>query len=87
MTKWTIRWTETATRDLGRLDRTAARRILQKLESSATNPDRFFSRLSGTAEHKLRIGDYRLLALLLHRERIIVIERVDHRSRVYQRMR
>lgn len=87
MIRWTIKWTEIATRDLGRLDRTAARRILHKLESTAIDPDRFVSRLSGTAEHNLRVGDFRLLDLLLHGERIIVVERVDHRSRVYQRLR
>lgn len=87
MTRWTIKWTETAMRDLSRLDRTAARRILQKLESSTTDPDRFFARLTGSAEHKLRVGDFRLLALLLHGEKTIIVERVDRRSRVYQQLR
>jgi len=46
---------------------------------------RFFSRLVAADEYKLRVGDYRLLAALDSRSETILIERVDHRSRIYER--
>ena len=50
-----------------------------------TNPSHFFTRLIGSDEYKLRIGDYRLIAVLSHSDRLVLVERVDHRSRVYDR--
>lgn len=82
---WTIRWTDQAARDLGKLDPPVARRIVAKLERASAEPNRFFTRLAASPDYKLRIGDYRLLAALDHEDRTIFVERVDHRSRVYRR--
>jgi len=40
--------------------------------------------LVASDERKLRVGDYRLLAVLDPATRTILVERVDHRSRVYR---
>jgi len=82
---WRIKWTDQAVRDLSGLDRPVAQRIVSKLEQAARDPLRFFSRLVGGDDYKLRVGDYRLLALLSHETETILVERVDHRSRVYRR--
>ena len=82
---WSILWTDQALRDMSRLDPTVAGRILKKIEQAATNPGRFFSRLVASDEHKLRIGDYRLLAAIDFASKAILVERVDHRSRIYER--
>ncbi len=87
MTPWSIRWTERAVRDLDGLDPPVARRVVAKLEQAARNPGRYFRRLAASDDSKLRIGDYRLLAILSHETRTIYVERVDHRSRVYERGR
>ena len=57
---------------------------MRKLESAANDPGRYFLALAGSDERKLRIGDYRLLALLDPTTRSTLVERVDHRSRIYQ---
>jgi mRNA-degrading endonuclease RelE of RelBE toxin-antitoxin system len=57
------------------------------LEIAASNPERHFSRLAGSDDYKLRIGDYRLLAALSRATETVLVERVDHRSRVYDRRR
>jgi mRNA-degrading endonuclease RelE of RelBE toxin-antitoxin system len=41
----------------------------------------------GSEDYKLRIGDYRLLAVLAREARTIIVERVGHRSRIYERDR
>jgi len=84
---WSIRWTAQGLRDLTRLDPPVARRIVAKLEEAAEDPAHFFTRLVGADDYKLRIGDYRLLALLSHETETIDVERVDHRSRVYRKKR
>jgi mRNA-degrading endonuclease RelE of RelBE toxin-antitoxin system len=61
--------------------------VVARFETAASDPVRYFSRLTGSDEHKLRIGDYRLLAVLSHSEQTILVERADHRSRVYGRKR
>ncbi|MGP8077129.1 MAG: type II toxin-antitoxin system RelE family toxin [Thermoplasmata archaeon] len=80
-------WSETAVRDLQSLDQAVARRIIKRLEIAASSPERYFERLVGSDDHKLRIGDYRLLAALARATRTILVERVDHRSRIYVRGR
>ena len=82
---WSIFWTDQALRDIGRIDPPIAKRILRKLESAGANPIRFFVRLVAADEYKLRIGDYRLLAALDAGSKTIIVERVDHRSRIYER--
>ncbi len=67
------------------LDRPVARRIVAKLEQAAVQPERFFERLVGSSDYKLRIGDYRLIAVLAYESKTILVERVDHRSRIYVR--
>jgi mRNA interferase RelE/StbE len=84
---WRIAWSDTAIRDLQSLDPTVARRIVKRLETAATSPDRYFARLVGSDDYKLRIGDYRLLAALARGTQTILVERVDHRSRIYARSR
>lgn len=60
---------------------------MEKLEQAAERPEHYLRRLVSSDEYKLRIGDYRLLAVLSHPDRTILVERVDHRSRVYARER
>ena len=54
------------------------------MEIAAADPRRYFLGLAGSDERKLRIGDFRLLALLDPATQTILVERVDHRSRVYR---
>ncbi len=61
--------------------------MVARLEQSAVHPERFFEWLVGSSDYKLRIGDYRLIAALAHESRTILVERVDHRSRIYERER
>jgi len=69
---------------MGRLDPAVARRVLRKLESVTDEPGRYFLALVASDERKLRIGDYRLLALMDPGTRTILVERVEHRTRVYR---
>jgi len=80
-----IKWTEGATKDLERLDRPVARRILKKLAWFSKNfqsivPEPLSGQLRGT--FKFRIGDWRAVYTL--EGRTIVIQFIGHRSYIYQ---
>jgi mRNA interferase RelE/StbE len=70
---WQIRFKEDASRDLEKLDKEMARRIVRKISWLAENIDNIqpkglranFSRLS-----KLRDGDYRIIYEILKKEQI-----------------
>ena len=82
---WSVELTERAFRDLGSLAPVVGRRVVAKLEEAAGNPSRFFARLVGSDEFRMRVGDYRVLAILAHEMKVIVVARIEHRSRVYAR--
>lgn len=81
---WQIRWSERAFRDMSGLDKPIARRIVAKLEAAAVDPPRFFQRLVGADEHKLRVGDHRVLVLLSFETETFLVARVGHRSSIYR---
>lgn len=83
---YALEFATAAEKDLRQLDREAARRIIAKLRIIAGG--------AGTGRHKalkgefsglysFRIGDYRAIYALYHQERVMVVERVGHRSDIY----
>lgn len=82
---WRVELTPQAARDLGRLDGAVAKRVVAKLGKAARDPSKFFKRLVGYDLYKLRIGDYRVLAHLSQATRTVLVQRIDHRSRIYDR--
>jgi mRNA interferase RelE/StbE len=83
MSAWRLEWTPQAVKDLARLESDVARRVLAKLDAASEDPARFFERLTDSPSAKLRVGDYRVLALVLRGERAILVQRVRHRSNLY----
>jgi len=80
-----IEWTEGATEDLEKLDKSIARRILRRLAWLSKNfqsivPEPLTGELKGT--FKLRIGDWR--AVYTVEGKIIVIQFIGHRSEIYK---
>ena len=85
---WTIKITATAKKQLGKLDKTIAKRIVQKitqvgaLEDPRVQGKALTGPLSGLWRY--RVGDYRALVEILDEEIVILVLEVDHRSRVYR---
>lgn len=78
-------FSEEALSQLRRLDNNTAKRLLNKLESSAGNPARFFGRLAGREEYKMRAGDYRIIARVLHSEKSVFVMSLGHRKNIYKK--
>jgi mRNA interferase RelE/StbE len=81
---WSLVWSVQALRDMESLDTPVARRIYAKLQTVLDDPARGFERLKGADSWKLRVGDWRVLALLSNDAQTVLVERIGHRSTVYR---
>ncbi len=78
---------EAAARELARLDRAVARRVIARIHWLAANLNTIDQEaLSGDlAEfYKLRVGDYRVIYGILDGEQTIVIHAIGHRREIYR---
>ena len=60
------------------------KRILAKLTITQEDPFRFFYRLKGRSDYKLRVGDYRIIADINMAERRIEITSIGYRRNIYK---
>ena len=81
---WKIELSEEAFRDLSNLQQRDIKRIINKLKNSPKEPKHFFKRLKGYDEYKLKVGDYRVIALLIHERKVIFVEKIGHRRKIYK---
>lgn len=68
---------------LNKLEKKLRERIFNKLMSTKENPLRFFERLEGRFDYKLRIGDYRVIADIYQSKKAIKVTLIGHRKNVY----
>lgn len=82
---WKIVLSQDAARELASLEKSDAARIAAKLEQAAGEPGRHFERLVGADDYKLRIGDYRIIALLFSEQQTVFVEKIGHRKNIYKK--
>jgi len=83
-----IRIQDSAARELAKLDKPIARRVVNRIHWLAANLDELkLEQLSGDLSefYKLKVGDYRVLYQIVHDQQTIVIHAVGHRREVYKR--
>ncbi|MGI0088425.1 MAG: type II toxin-antitoxin system RelE family toxin [Nitrosotalea sp.] len=76
--------TETAKRQLAKIDKQAAKKIDKKLREISHDPFLYVSRLAGLEIYKIRVGDYRVLMSIQKDKLIIVVVEIGHRRNVYR---
>lgn len=86
-----VLYTESAQRDLSKIDRLDVRKILTKIDNilELTNPLSKAKRLTNyqPATYRFRIGDYRAVFRLDHKTNqiiILIILKIAHRKDVYR---
>ncbi|EQB69405.1 MAG: Addiction module toxin, RelE/StbE family [Thermoplasmatales archaeon Gpl] len=84
MTDFEVEYSEESLFQLRGLDIPVAKRIILKIESTRSDPHRFFVRLVSRTEYKLRVGDYRVIADIEENRRVIVIRSLGHRKNIYK---
>lgn len=70
---------------LKNLDKQFVKRIIDKLEEVSKNPFRYLEHFEGKDYYKLRIGDYRALIDVDFENKILTIQVLDKRGRIYKR--
>ena len=83
---YSLEYTETAVDQLERLPRTIAAQIIRKLEWMAANAtDVKHEAMTGNwgGFFRIRVRDYRVIYSLDHARRVIEVEAVGHRSKIY----
>lgn len=89
MSKWTIEYTDTARRQLRKLDKSAARRIVDYLKlrvAPLEDPRSLGKALHGVLGNfwRYRVGDYRIICELQNEQLRVVVVRVGPRKDVYR---
>jgi mRNA interferase RelE/StbE len=78
-----ILWSESASRQLAKLDRTIGKRIFERVERLRENPLRQLRRLVGLPYFRLRVGDYRVIVEVQEGELMVLVLKVGHRESIY----
>ncbi len=76
---------ETAERQIIKLERHIQDRILSTLERIKTRPEHFIEKLVDRSGYKLRGGDYRVILDLDKNKLIVMVLKVGHRRNIYDK--
>jgi len=87
---WKIEFEAAAKRELDKLDKSVARRILKFLDQrigKIDDPRKIGERLQGTLSEfwRYRVGDYRIICSLETDRLIVLVLRIGHRREIYRR--
>lgn len=85
---WKINFSDRAEKQLRKLDKTIARRILKYLkENVESDPKAVGKYLKGNLADlwRYRVGDYRLICTFKHGELIVLVLEIGHRREIYDK--
>ena len=80
-------WHEGSVEDLKRLDSKTAKKIIVKVKSYLTqDPIKLGTHLKGSLKgfRRCRIGEYRIIYVLDHEKKDVIILKIDHRKEIYR---
>jgi mRNA interferase RelE/StbE len=83
-----VRLLDAATKELAKLDKLAARRVVERVNWLAENLKSVHHKtLTGGFEglFKLRIGDHRVIYELIDNEQMIIVHMIGHRREIYRK--
>jgi mRNA interferase RelE/StbE len=86
---WRLLWSESAKKDLKKLDPHIAKTIITKTASALdgiANPLSILVPLKYglSSQYKYRIGNYRVICILIHDELIVLAVSTSHRRDIYE---
>lgn len=81
---YSVEWDKKPLNFLNSLQKEIIKRILKKLDDVKEDPFRYLEHYEGEY-YKLRIGDYRLLIDVDFESKILTIQVLDKRGRIYKR--
>lgn len=79
-----IIWSESAAKELKKLDRSVAKQIFQKVSELRENPYRNVKKIVGSPYFRLRVGDYRVVIDIQNEVLRVLVLKVGHRKSIYR---
>lgn len=80
---YSIEFSQTAEKQFKKLEKQTQERIANALERTQIKPETHFKKLVDSPLYRLRAGDYRILAKIIHERFIILLIEIGHRKKVY----
>ena len=81
---WKIKWSDRSVRQLKKLDKSLARRIVDHVEEIKDDPYIAVQRLVNSQFFKLRVGDYRVILMLHNDSTTVFVVQIDPRKSDYK---
>ena len=82
-----IKITKTARNQLKKLDKNISKKIIMKLKIINKDPYSYVEKLVGFDLYKIRVGDYRVILSIENQIMTIFVLYVDHRSKIYKKLK
>ena len=83
---YSVEWHPKTRKFLRKLPKDISERIVLKVKEVREDPFRFLEHYEGDDYYKLRVGDYRLLIDVDFKNKVLLIQVIDHRRRIYDRV-
>ncbi len=83
--RYVVRWTKTSLGQLGKLEKSVASRILDKVESVSNDPFAHVQKLAGIGLYRIRVGEYRVIMSIESGKMIIFVLEIGHRRTIYRK--
>ena len=80
-----IIWSESASKELKKLDRTVAKRIFTKVSQLHENPYNNITKLVDLPYYRLRVGDFRIILDINNNILQVLVLKVGHRKNIYKK--
>ena len=80
---YSVIFSDTAKRQLHKLEKDIQRRVISALERIRIRPEDYVKKLVGDAGYRLRIGDYRIIMDIERDKLLILIIKIGHRKNIY----
>ncbi len=81
---WKVVYFPKVVKELRKLPFEDYKRILKKIDDVKENPFIYLERLVGSPDFRFRVGNYRILTRVVNDKLILMIIKIQKRSRVYQ---
>ncbi len=82
---WTIHWSNKCLKQLKKLDKDIAKRIIHDVLDIKDDPFAAVCRLANSSFYRLRVGQYRVILDLQQAKMIIFVIESDHRHKIYKK--
>ena len=84
ITAWSVLWSDKSKKQLKKLDKKIAGRIIDGVEDIKGDPYLAVRRLAGSKFFRLRIGDYRVILDLQQGNLLVFVITTDNRKKIYK---